>query len=160
MNNSGVSASSPSRCDCVSGQWHMNWSAMWDFPEVSLKGASKPLFFPSSTLLPGTQLWWLGFQYTLTVDSYLQSQAASLRDFFMREGSRGLFILRAVLCYMCVLTHFSHVWLFASLWTVACKAPLSIGFSRQEYLSGLPCPPPVDLPDPGIELTSLVSPVL
>ena len=36
-------------------------------------------------------------------------------------------------------------------WTVACQAPLSVGFSRQEYCSGLPCPPPGDLPKPGIE---------
>ena len=45
-------------------------------------------------------------------------------------------------------------------WTVACWAPLSMGFSRQEYWSGLPFPPPGDLPDEGIELTSLVSPAL
>ena len=43
-------------------------------------------------------------------------------------------------------------------WTVACQAPLSMGFSRQEYWSGLPCPPPGDLPDPGIEPSSLMSP--
>ena len=36
-------------------------------------------------------------------------------------------------------------------WTVACQAPLSMEFSRQEYWSGLPCPSPGDLPDPGIE---------
>ena len=40
------------------------------------------------------------------------------------------------------------------------QAPLSMGFSRQEYWSGLPCPPPGDLPDPGIEPTSLMSPAL
>ena len=40
-------------------------------------------------------------------------------------------------------------------WTVACQAPLSMEFSRQEYWSGLPCPPPGDLPNPGIEPTSL-----
>ena len=40
-------------------------------------------------------------------------------------------------------------------WTVACQAPPSMGFSRQEYWSGLPCPPPGDLPDPGIEPASL-----
>ena len=51
----------------------------------------------------------------------------------------------------CVLSHFSHVRLFVTLWTVACQAPLSMGFSRQEYWSGLPCPPPRDLPNPGIE---------
>ena len=46
--------------------------------------------------------------------------------------------------------HDTHVLLFVILWTVACQAPLSMGFSRPEYQSGLPCPPPGDLPDPGI----------
>ena len=45
-------------------------------------------------------------------------------------------------------------------WTVAPQAPLSMGFSRQEYWSGLPFPSPGYLPDPGIELASLMSPVL
>ena len=45
----------------------------------------------------------------------------------------------------------SRVQLCVTLWTAARKAPLSIGFSRQEYWSGLPCPPPGDLLDPGIE---------
>ena len=45
---------------------------------------------------------------------------------------------------------------FVTLWTVALQAPLSMGFSRQEYWSGLPCPPPGDLSDPGIEPTSLM----
>ena len=48
----------------------------------------------------------------------------------------------------------SHVQLFASPWTVAYQAPLSMGFFRQEYWSGLPFPPPGDLPDPGIEPVS------
>ena len=43
------------------------------------------------------------------------------------------------------------------MWTVAHQAPLSMRFSRKEYLSGLSCPPPGDLPDPGIELVSFVS---
>ena len=50
-----------------------------------------------------------------------------------------------------VLSCFSHVWLFATLWTVASQAPLSMGFSRQEYRSGLLCPTPGDLPDSGIQ---------
>ena len=54
----------------------------------------------------------------------------------------------------------SCVQLFVTPWTVACQAPLSMGFSRQEYWSGLPFPPPRDLPDPGIKPLSLVSPVL
>ena len=45
----------------------------------------------------------------------------------------------------------SRVRLFATLWTVAYQAPLSMGFARQEYRSGLPFPPPGDLPNPGIE---------
>ena len=55
---------------------------------------------------------------------------------------------------------FSHLQLFVMLWTVAHQAPLSMGFPRQEYWSGLPCPPLGDLPDPGIEPASLASPAL
>ena len=51
-----------------------------------------------------------------------------------------------------VLGHFSHVRLFATPWTVAHQAPLSMGFPRQEYWSGFPFLPPGDLPDPGMEL--------
>ena len=46
---------------------------------------------------------------------------------------------------------FSRIWLFVTPWTVAHQAPLSMGFSRQEYWSGLPFPSPGDLPDPGIK---------
>ena len=48
----------------------------------------------------------------------------------------------------------SHVRLFATPWTVVHQAPLSMGFSRQEYWSGLPFPSPGDLPNPGIKLRS------
>ena len=54
----------------------------------------------------------------------------------------------------------SRVQLFATPWTVDHQAPLSIGFSRQEYWSGLPCPSPGDLRDPGTEPASLMSPAL
>ena len=59
-----------------------------------------------------------------------------------------------------MLNHFSCDPLFVILGTVAHQAPLSMGFSKQEYWSGLPCPPPGDLPDPGIEPMSLTSPAL
>ena len=59
-----------------------------------------------------------------------------------------------------MLSSYIHVRLFATLWTITHQAPLSMGFSRQEYWSQLPCPPPGDLPDPGVEPTSLMSPVL
>ena len=55
-----------------------------------------------------------------------------------------------------MLSRFSRVRLFVTPWTVGCQAPLSMGFSRQEHWSGLPCPSPGDLPDPGMSLTSPV----
>ena len=57
-----------------------------------------------------------------------------------------------------MLSRFSPVQLFVTLWMVALQASLSMGFSRQEYWSGLPCPPPGDLPAPKIKLTFLKSP--
>ena len=53
-----------------------------------------------------------------------------------------------------------RVRLCTNLWTVACQVPLSVGFPRQQYWSGLPCPPPGDLPHPGIKPLSLISPIL
>ena len=52
-------------------------------------------------------------------------------------------------------SHFSHVQLFVTPWTAAQQAPVSMGFSRQEYWSGWLCPPLGDLPDPGIKPVSL-----
>ena len=59
-----------------------------------------------------------------------------------------------------MLSCFSHVRLFATSWTVACQASLSVEMSRQEYWSGLPFPTPGDLPDSGIEPTFPASPAL
>ena len=59
-----------------------------------------------------------------------------------------------------MLSHFGCVRLFATAWTVARKAPLSMGFLRQEYQSGLPFPSPGDLSNPEMELMSLISPAL
>ena len=56
-----------------------------------------------------------------------------------------------------MLSRFIHVRLFVTLRTIAPQAPLSLGFSRQEYWSEFSCPPPGDFPDPGIEHTSLKS---
>ena len=58
---------------------------------------------------------------------------------------------------MCCACSVSRVQIFATPWTVAHQAPLSMGFSRQEYWSGLPCSPPGNLPDPGIEPVSPTS---
>ena len=69
-------------------------------------------------------------------------------------------MLSSILSTTCMLSHFGCVQLFGTLWTVAHHAPLSMGFSRQEYWSEMPCPPPGDLPDPGIKAVPPVPPNL
>ena len=59
-----------------------------------------------------------------------------------------------------MLSHFSHVPLFVTPWTVASQAPPAMEFSKQEYWSVLPFSPPGDLSDPGIKPASPVSPAL
>ena len=59
--------------------------------------------------------------------------------------------------HVCVLSRFSRVLLFETLWTVSHQAPLFMGFSRHEYWTGLTCPSPGDLPDPGVEPASFMS---
>ena len=75
-------------------------------------------------------------------------------QFFQQHPCLGPFTI------CCVLSCFSPVWLFVTLWIVASQAPLSMGFSRQEYWSGFACPPPGDLLSPRIEPASLKSPAL
>ena len=67
----------------------------------------------------------------------------------------ALYLIFYLKLHACVLSHFSRVRLCVTPWTL-----LSMGFSKQEYWNGLLCPPPGDLPDSGIESTSLMSPVL
>ena len=63
-------------------------------------------------------------------------------------------------CKVRVLSHFSRVRLFETLWTFAHQVPLSMGFSRPEYWSGLPFLTPGDLPNPGVELKFPAAPAL
>ena len=63
-------------------------------------------------------------------------------------------------CVRAVLSRFSRVQIFLPLRNAARQAPQPMGFSRQEYWSGLPRPPPGDLPDPGVEPMSLMSPCI
>ena len=79
----------------------------------------------------------------------------SLRQLWLPSPSPSIYMF----CE-CMLSHFSHVRLFATLCTAAHQVPLSTGFSSQEYWSGLPFPPPEDLSNPGIEPVSLMSPAL
>ena len=72
----------------------------------------------------------------------------------MKKAFHTTFYFPSILKTFTVQTHVSlvsRVWLFEAPWTIACQAPLSVEFSRQEYWSGLPFPNPGDLPDPGME---------
>ena len=60
-----------------------------------------------------------------------------------------IYFFQILFLYVCVLSCFTHIQLFMTLWTIAHHAPLSMGFFRQEYWNGLSCSPPGDLPDPG-----------
>ena len=83
--------------------------------------------------------------YTLSVNA---------KSKFRRHEERHWSENRMCICAL------SHVRLFVTPWAVACQAPHFMGFFREEHWSGLPCPPPGDLPDPGIETVSLTSPAL
>ena len=74
---------------------------------------------------------------------------------YVKHTSRVITII-----YAYVSSHFGRAQLFVTPWTLAHQPSLSMGFSRQEYWSGLPCPPPGDLPDPGMEARSPESPAL
>ena len=80
-----------------------------------------------------------------------------VRGHQLREGPAQL---QAFASARAVISHCRRVRFSVTPWTVALQAPLSMGFSRCEYWSGLPCPPPGDLPDPGIKLVSTMSPTL
>ena len=69
-------------------------------------------------------------------------------------------VLISYLFHVCLLSHFSHVQLFVTPWTIACQAPFSMESSRQESWSGYPFPSPGDRLDPGVELASPMSPAL
>ena len=77
------------------------------------------------------------------------------------EGQKIRVLCISIVLSLCVCVQLlSHVWFFAVPWTVVRQAPLSMELSRQEHWSGLPFPPPWDLPDPGIKTTSPASPGL
>ena len=100
-------------------------------------------------LTPGVSIWVTSNIYSIYSKMSMSFLLATLMD-------RILFIF----VHMCVLSHFSCVQLFAAPWAVVHQAPLSMEFSRQEYYSGLQCPPLGDFPYPGIEPVSLKFPAL
>ena len=106
---------------------------------------------------------WSGFPFPSPVDlpnPGIEPVFPALAGRFFTTKLPGKPFERDFPLYACMLSHFRCVTLFETLQTVAREAPLSTRFSRQEYWSGLPCPPPGDLPDPGIKPESLMSPAL
>ena len=101
-----------------------------------------------------TILCW--FPFAPEWKSFLQSHLSASSQ-STRLGSLCFIAASHDFTHACVLGHFSCVQLCATLWTIVCQAPLFMGFSRHEYWSGLPCPPPGDLPHSGIEPAFLTS---
>ena len=93
--------------------------------------------------------------------SYEKNTNTSTNEKNRKMQLEGLQIYLILICalkvivHVCVLSHSNHVQLFVTLWTVTCLAPLSMGFSRQEYWRRLPFPSPGDLPQWGIKPRSL-----
>ena len=122
-----------------------------------------PRWLLSSSLLT-SNLQCLLLNLTLSSGKFLS--ILSLSKWTVRYNILKVLLLHLVV-YLLLCPHtlpvvcsVSCVWLSAALWTVACQAPLSMGLSRQEYWSGLPFSAPGNLPSPGIEPMSPVSPAL
>ena len=149
---------------------HTNLSALYSprlFSFKSFQETSFPAFYYAEKFDipfgPGfVSVKYMGFTLS-SKKSWLKLRNVSLTFLFpssvfigrKKRENKNVFI-----SLLCVLTHSSPVQLFATLWTGACQAPRSMGFSRQEYWSGLPCLSPGYLPDPGVEPASLLSPAL
>ena len=109
-------------------------SIVWGLQKIS----SRIWWKWHSYKIAGFNLSWISFNNLFFIELLLNYAIVELRI--------------AELC--CTVLLLSRVWLFTTPWTVARQAPLSMGFSRQEDWSGFPCPPPGDLPNPGMELRS------
>ena len=119
-----------------------HWKGAWPANYVSCHWMPRPCCNPCSVS-----------QYLVEFRSAQQPFPSSLLECVpkRRQHWEKLIKLEMVL----LLSRFSHVQLCVTPWTIACQSPLSMKFSRKEYWSGLPCPPPGDLPSPGIEPRSL-----
>ena len=119
----------------------------------------------------------LNFDFTQLIQSQTWANSSQTQDFLETRpqiwkhnsmfylpvhslGFNTILYDSQVLHSICILSHFSHVRLFATPWTGARQAPLSMGYPRQEYWSGVPCCPPGDPPNPGIKPASSVAPTL
>ena len=145
-------------------------SVVWQRQALPLLGGG-----PCSQIRLGCYFY-PGSNFTDTSSDRRSERQRRLKEHFASEAQKTCLLFfpkgkwgGGIYIYMCIYIHthictcvcmcarqlLSCVQLFATSWTVAHQAPLSLGFPRQEYQSGLPCPPPGDLPNPGIEPGSL-----
>ena len=115
---------------------------------------------PTPVFLPGEFQGRLGDYSPWSPKELDLTEQLSLSVVYMSHHSPPHSLLPFLHSRTCMLSSFSCVRFFAILWAVARQAPLSMGFSRQEHWSGLPCPPPGDLPHSGIKPASPASPAL
>ena len=119
------------------------WSPLWDFWAKYLVILFYPYHHP------------LKKSYSPIINTHLGHPLSEKVLLCFKKEKRKEWIWTSLflqkLTRACMLSCFSHVWLFVTLQTIASQAPVSMGFSRQEYWNGLPCPPPGDLLGPGIE---------
>ena len=110
---------------------------------ISIRDICEFLPFLVATIW-GLHLVSSGFMATVNHHTiYRTGPQASTMNYLVQNASRAM--LEKLMKLL------GHVWLFVTPWTVAYQAPWTMGFTRQEYWSGLPWPSPGDLPDPGIE---------
>ena len=138
--------------------WYKKWGVVWHrIKNVDLargvESSNKPFF-----LISLSSWKWISLSNHLLLYFRAQTMCPMLLE--LLEISLKIIFLINTECddslwpscgAVWVLSCFSRVQLFVALWTVAHRAPLSMEFFRQEYWSGFPCPPPGDLPNPGIE---------
>ena len=131
------------------------WSLGWEDPlEKRMATHSGILSWRTPWTEEPDRLLSMGSQrvgYDWATNTFISLSPSLIGDYLQCKDEKSE--PQKVKCFVEVLNlnRFSCVWLCATLWTVAHQAPLSMGFSRQEYWSGLPCLPPGDLPDPGIQ---------
>ena len=111
--------------------------------------SSQAIVFPKSFKW---QAWWSWESRKLLEDICLLWGKIYTRDELLWIGKRSWWMLKAPCSCCCLVAH--HVQLFVTPWTIACQAPRSMGFPRQEYWSGFPFSSPKDLPHPGIKPAS------
>ena len=109
---------------------------------------------PCACPMPGASCVTRGRAPALSGQRSISPSALTRAPPFLAAFTLAFFLFPSLLTTgACVLSHFRHVRLFVTPWTIARQAPLSMGFSRQEYWSRWPFPPAGDLPNRGIKAT-------